>query len=221
MHDLRPHLNGLLCAQICQPRGAGGRITQFIAARPGEGTSSMAASAALRAAETANRPVWLIDTDFLGNPLYTAFAGAALPGIGRPGRPLDASLGTAQIYHVPGACDDPRALKLLTLHQIGDTRLYVTRFRTEHLSPGQIPQFADAPDWWAALRRIAGSIIIDCPAFSVSRLALQIAPVCDGAVLVVQAEATPAAEVAALTAAYEAAGGRILGAVLNRAARWG
>ncbi|MFN7055807.1 hypothetical protein [Hyphomonas sp.] len=218
MHDLRPHLTSLIAAGVFQPRGAGAPIIQFMAARRGEGTSSVAASAALLACESSARPVWLIDADFTGNAVYNAFAEGRLSGIGRPGRPLDASLGTPQIYRLAGGAETPGSGKLLTLHQIGETRLFVTRFRTERLAPGQSVHFTDAPDWWQAVRRIAGCVVIDCPAFSDASLALRLAAVADGAVLVVGADATPAAEVAALASAYQAAGGQVLGTVLNRSA---
>lgn len=217
MHDLRERLSGVLSAAAQLPAVDGARIIQFMAARTAEGTSSLAASFALLVAETSSRPVWLVDTDFSGNRLYSAFARGTIPGMGRPGRPLDASLGTEQIYRVDGAQGDPALTKLLTGHQIEDSRLFVTRFRNERLGPHQSAQHVEAPAWWAALRRISGWVIIDAPALNQSALGVRLAHQMDGVVLVVRADSTPAGEVSALQARLEAAGGRILGAVLNRA----
>lgn len=217
MLDLREHLAGIWSAASHLPAAEGARVVQFIAARAGEGTSSLAASFAMLVADAGNRPVWLLDTDFSGNHLYTAFSKGMIPGTGRPGRPLDASLGTEQIYRVDGAQGDPALAKLLTVHQIGDSRLFVTRFRNERLGPGQSAHPVAAPAWWAALRQISGWVIVDTPALAQSPLALRYAAHADGVVLVIKADATPANEASALRHAVETAGGVILGAVLNRA----
>lgn len=219
MRDLRPHLQGIWPVLSRLAPAGGARVVQFMAARPGEGTSSLAASFGLMAAERSSRPAWLVDTDFAGNPLYNAFSKGRLGAApGRPGRPLDASLGTGQIYAIDGAGDDPALRKLLTVHQIEQSRLFVTRFRNERLSPGQTPRHVTAPDWWAALRRISEWAVIDAPALALSPLGLQYARMADGVVLVVRAETTPASEVAALRAGLEAAGAVILGVVLNQPA---
>jgi hypothetical protein len=218
MRDLREYLTGVWSAASQLPAAEGVRVVQFMAARAGEGTSSLAASFARMVAETSSRPVWLLDTDFSGNPLYSAFAKGTIPGMGRPGRPLDASLGTEQIYRVDGAQGDPALAKLLTVHQIEDSRLFVTRFRNERLGPGQAVHHVAAPEWWAALRLISSWVVIDAPALSQSALGLRHAQQADGVVLVIKADSTPAEEVSALRASLETAGANILGAVLNRAA---
>ncbi len=218
MRDLRDCLSGVWSAASHLPDVDGARVVQFIAARPGEGTSSLAVSFAWAVADASSKPVWLFDTDFSGNHLYTYFANGKIPGLGRPGRPLDASLGTEQIYRIEGAQPDPALTKLLTVHQIEDSRLFVTRFRNERLGPSQTVHPVAAPAWWAALRRISGWVIIDAPALNQSSLGLRHAQQADGVVLVIKADTTPAEEVSALRASLEATGASILGAVLNRAA---
>lgn len=188
----------------------------FMSASEGEGTSSVATSFALMAAMRSARMTWLVDLDLRGNPLYTAFSKGVFGGIGRPGHALDASLGVEQIYSVSGSEKVPAMSKLLTAHQIDGSRLLVTRFRNERLSPGQSVRMLAAPGWWGALRRSADWAIIDAPALARSAVGLTYAPLADGVVLVVQAEAAGAEEVEDLRAAVEAAGGSVLGVVMNR-----
>ena len=216
MLDLRQDLSGLWQAATRVTPRSGGRVLMFMSAREGEGTSSVAASFALMAAARAARMTWLIDLDLRENPLYTAFSKGILAGAGRPGHPLDASLGVEQIYSVPGSESVPAMSKLLTAHQIDGLRLLVTRFRNERLSPGQRVRMQAASGWWDALRRSADWAIIDAPALARSAAGLTYAPLTDGVVLVVQAEAAGAGEVEDLRAAVEAAGGTVLGVVMNR-----
>lgn len=216
MLDLRQDLSGLWQAATRVTPRSGGRVLMFISAREGEGTSSVAASFALMAAARAGRMSWLVDLDLRENPLYTAFAKGILKGAGRPGHPLDASLGTQQIYSVTGSENVPALSKLLTAHQIDGLRLLVTRFRNEHLVPGQRVQMQAAPAWWEALRRSADWAIADAPALSRSAAGLTFAPMADGVVLVVRADGTGADEVEDLRAAVEGAGGIVIGVVMNR-----
>jgi Mrp family chromosome partitioning ATPase len=216
MLDLRQDLSGLWQAATRVTPRSGGRVLMFMAAREGEGTSSVAASFALMAAARAARMTWLIDLDLRENPLYTAFSKGILSGVGRPGHALDASLGVDQIYSVPGSETVPAMSKLLTAHQIEGLRLLVTRFRNERLAPGQRLRMQAAAAWWDALRRSADWAIIDAPALARSAAGLTYAPLADGVVLVVQAEAAGAGEVEDLRAAVEAAGGTVIGVVMNR-----
>ncbi|MBY9067164.1 hypothetical protein K1X12_09660 [Hyphomonas sp. WL0036] len=216
MLDLRQDLSGLWQAAARVPPRSGGRVLMFMAAREGEGTSSMAASFALMASARAARMTWLIDLDLRANPLYTAFAKGILKDTGRPGHALDASLGTEQIYSVPGTEAVPAMQKLLTAHQIDGQRLLVTRFRNERLAPGQRVRLQPAPGWWGALRRSCDWAILDAPALARSAAGLTFAPMTDGVVLVVEAGATGAGDVEDLRAAVEGAGGTVIGAVMNQ-----
>lgn len=216
MLDLRQDLAGLWQAATRVTPRSGGRVLMFIAAQEGEGTSSVAASFALMAAARAARMTWLVDLDLRENPLYAAFSKGILKGIGRPGHPLDASLGTEQIYSVAGAEKTPAMSKLLTAHQIDGLRLLVTRFRNERLMPGQRVRIQPAAAWWDALRRSADWALVDAPALARSAAGLTYASLVDGVVLVVQADGTGAAEVEDLRAAIEASGGTVIGIVLNR-----
>ena len=82
MRDLRPDLS-TLWQSVSRLRSArGARSVMFVAARSGEGTSSMAASFALIAAEHAARTAWLVDLDLGVNEAFggfdTGFAGGVV-----------------------------------------------------------------------------------------------------------------------------------------------
>jgi Mrp family chromosome partitioning ATPase len=216
MHDLRQDLDGLWRLLSRTPSATGGRVILFTAARAGDGTSSVASSFARLAAEKSARATWLVDLDIRRNTQYTAFAQGMVHNAGRLGHALDASLGTEQIYVVPGHERDLACARLLNAHQIGDQRLLVTRFRVDKLPRAQAVQLRSAPGWWRALRKAADWAIIDAPSIDKSKAGLAFAGQADGVVLVVKADETPAAEVARLRQDVEAHGGEVIGVVMNR-----
>jgi hypothetical protein len=159
---------------------------------------------------------WIVDLDIRRNYQYTSFAQGIVKDAGRPGRALAASLGAEQIYTVAGHESDLSYGKLLNAHQIEGQRLLVTRFRSDRLAPGQKVQLRTAPGWWSALRAAADWVIIDAPCLERTRAGLAFAGQADGVVLVVKADETPAADVAALRQEVEAHGGTVIGVVMNR-----
>lgn len=196
----------------------------FMAARSGEGATSMATSFALLAAARARRSAWLVDLDLRRNPVINGFRQGFARGVGDPGKAYDASLGTAQIFSLTPkmmtnagrAIADPR---LLMAHPIDETRLMVTRFRTKRLRPGQKVQLQTQPEWWDALRRATDWIIVDAPALERSAAGLVMAGQMDGVVLVVEADRTRREDILTLQSEIELHGGRIVGIALNRR-RW-
>jgi hypothetical protein len=66
------------------------------------------------------------------------------------------------------------------------------------------------------LRARSQYVVIDCPALSASSDCISIAPLVDGIVLVVEADRTRKAQIRNATCRIEAAGGKILGLVLNK-----
>lgn len=216
MRDLRQDIAGIWHLASGMPAERGGRVILFIGAHAGEGTSSVAVAFAQLAASRAARMTWLVDLSIRKNPLYTAFSKGNVQGAGRPLHALDASLGTGQIYAVPGHEGDRAFGRLLNAHQIEGQRLLVTRFRSDRLAPGQRVQLRTAPDWWAALRRAADWVVVDAPPADQSQAGLAFVSQADGVVLVMKADETPAADVSALRRDVELHGGSVLGVVLNR-----
>lgn len=216
MRDLRKDIADLwrLASRLTTAKGT--RVILFLSAKSGEGTSSVAASFALIAAQRATRTAWLVDLDVRRNPQYTAFSQGTITGVGRPGHALDASLGTEQIYTVAGHENELAYAKLLNAHQIDGLRLLVTHFRSDRLAQGQKVQLRTAPDWWNALRAAADWIVIDAPAIDRTRAGLAFVSQADGVVLVVKADETSAAAVAELRQEVETHGGNVIGVVMNR-----
>ena len=216
MRDLRQDLSSLWRIAVQVQPAKGGRVILFMSAHNGEGTSSVASSFAMIAASRSARTAWIVDLDIRRNYQYTSFAQGIVKDAGRPGRALDASLGAEQIYTVAGHESDLSYGKLLNAHQIEGQRLLVTRFRSDRLAPGQKVQLRTAPGWWSALRAAADWVIIDAPCLERTRAGLAFAGQADGVVLVVKADETPAADVAALRQEVEAHGGTVIGVVMNR-----
>ena len=220
MHDLRSEMRPLwhTAARLTSERG--GRAVMFIAARSGEGTTSMAASFALIAAARARRSAWLVDLDMRRNPAIAGFKAGFARGVGKPGRAYDASLGTSQFFMVsPQAVAQGgkpvAASKLLMAHHIEGTRLMVTRFRKDRLREGQKVQLRTQPQWWQTLRKATDWIITDAPALERSAAGLVMAGQMDGVILVVKADGTSAEDVLTLRNEIEAHGGTVLGVAMN------
>jgi Mrp family chromosome partitioning ATPase len=216
MHDLRPDLVSLWRTTARLTAAHGARTLLFVAARSGQGTSSVAASFALLAAEKVTRTAWLVDLDLRRNEAFRSFENGFARDVGVPNRAFDASLGQDPLYAIsPEVLEGSSGQKLMTAHQIGESKLLVTRFRNEVLRPAQKVQLRTAPKWWSALRRATDWIIVDAPALERSGAALAVANQMDGVVLVIGAEQTTADEADAMRQEIEAHGGKVVGAVVN------
>lgn len=217
MKDLRPDLRDLHAALMRAPSAEGGRSVMFIAARAGEGTSSVAASFALLAAEQARRAVWLVDLDLRRNQLFNAFAvGPYAQAFGGVGPPYSAALKTEPFFCIEP--DEPEAaagLGLFTAHRVGDTRLMVTQFDATRLKPAHAIRIRAQPAYWQTVRSATDWAVVDAPARARAAAGLVVTSQVDLTVIVVRADATAPADVDALRREIEAHGGRVGGVVLN------
>lgn len=221
MRDLRPDLENLWRSLRRMPSAGAGRAVMFLAAHEGEGTSSVAASVSLLAEARSQRAVWLVDLDLETNRAFFGFENGFAGQLGQPARAFDASLGVAPPCQASRPAGMQRAAMvdnrhLLCAHQIGQSRLLVTRLRGELLTANQKVRFRPGDDWWQALRAKADWIIIDAPALERSGASLALASQVDGVVLVVRSDRTRADAVAAARDEVEANGGQVVGIVLNR-----
>ena len=215
MKDLRKDL-APFWRELRLPSGRDSGMIVFAAAKRGAGTSSVAASTAMLAARRAGRPVWLVDLNFERNTAYAGFEKGFAQGVPLPGRAFDASLRQPPIYKlIPQGSSDGQG-RLLSAYQFEGTHLMVTRFRREHLARGQKVELADSPGWWQALRGVAEWIIVDAPPMDRSDVAARVAPLADGAVLVVGADKDRAQDVRRADIMLQKAGARVLGSVMNR-----
>lgn len=212
-----------LWAALAHTGGPGpeGRVLQFVAAREGEGTSTVAREFARLAAVRARRPVWLVDAD-LENPCQLDAVAEQPERFGRVGPPASSTPDGSTFYAVRPPIRSrngvPVADRRLTVARpaLGG-RLWVSRFSVELLPPGRRARVLPDAAYWTALRRHADTVVIDCPAADRSDTAEVLAPLVDATVLVVAAEDTEARHAGALKTRIEAAGGRCVGLVFNRA----
>jgi Mrp family chromosome partitioning ATPase len=210
-----------LWASLRAPWRGQTRIVQFAAARGGEGTSTIAREFAYYAARRVQRPVWLIDADLLDSPQHNALAGRT-GRYGGLGRQTDASPDGSAFFSVqpsgPGEDGEPIAVaRFLVAYPVGGAQLWVTRFRRELLQPWQKVEVEGAGDYWKALRRHAGLIVVDAPAAERSSASVVLAPRMDLTVLVVAADLDETAAPVALKRSILEAGARCEGLFLNRA----
>lgn len=222
MRDLRGDIQDLWRNLSRTTPAEGGQLVMFLAAREGDGTSSIAASFAMLAAAKARRSTWLIDLDLSRNGQFKAFERGDLGRVaGRPGRAFDASLNQPQFYALSPAPvsrnGEPATPKLLSLHPVGQSRLLVTAFRNEALLPGQKVRVRTQPAYWRAVRAVTDWGVVDAPALERSGAGLVMAGQMDAVVLVLSADGTPAEDARSLRREVEAHGGRCAGFVLNRA----
>jgi Mrp family chromosome partitioning ATPase len=218
MLDLRSDLADLYRQLASMPAPDGGRTVMFVAARPGEGVSSVAASFALMAAEQARKPVWLVDLDLKRNAAFNAFAvGEFAQTFGGVGPPYSASLKTQPFFSIdPEDAAANAGLGLFTAHRVGETRLMVTQFDASRLPNGHAIRIRTQPAYWTAVRAATDWAVVDAPALERGATALALAAQMDRVALVVQADDTTAGEVEAARREIEAHGGKVEGCVLNR-----
>lgn len=218
MKDLRTDLRDLHRSLSQSPGSEGGRSVMFIAARAGEGVSSVAASFALLAAEQAHRAVWLVDLDLKRNHLFNSFAvGPLADTMGGVGPPYSAGLKTQPFFSIePADPDAMSGLGLFTAHRVGDTRLMVTQFDAARLKPNHAIRIRTQPAYWQTVRSVTDWAVVDAPGLELASAGLAITSQIDRTVIVVRADSTTPSEVDALGREIEAHGGKVAGVVLNR-----
>ena len=209
-----------LWGSLGAPSPGRARLLQFVAARGGEGTSSVAREFAHFAARRAGRSVWLIDLDLLGAIQFNALA-TDPERYGEIGTAVAASPDDSIFFNVRppqhGAVGDvvPDA-RYLAAHGLKGARFWVTRFRSEVLKPRQAPYIVPGALYWETMRNHADLIVVDCPAADRSLSALTVAPFMDQTVLVVAADERAVRPPATLRNSITAAGGRCAGVFFNK-----
>lgn len=200
---------------------AGHRLAvEFIAARDGEGVSTVAREFAFRLARHDQRRVWLIDLDLMGQAQAQALADDAAR-YGQLGPAAQASPDGSMFFTVqpPLARPDGRAwpdTRYIGAHSVGGPGLWVTRFRREALRPHQGVHVTPTPGYWTALRKHADVVVVDAPAAQRSQAGLTVAPFMDEVVLVVAADETDHRAPVQLRDDLEAVGARCAGVFVNR-----
>ena len=210
-----------LWGSLGAPAPGRAHVVQFVAARRGEGVSTVAREFAHFAAKRAGRKTWLIDLDLTASPQHQAIAMAperyGVLGPGASASPDGSAFFTVQPpAPKPGGGVWPDA-KYLTAHSVGGPGLWVTRFNREALRGRQKVHILPSVDYWAALRRHAEIIVVDSPSADRSQAALTLAQHMDQIVLVVSAQQADVRPPALLRDALASAGGQCAGLFFNQA----
>ena len=216
MMDLRSDIDDTWRAMSRLPSRGGGRVLMFMAARAGEGVSSIAASFAALAAQRSSRGVWLIDLDLMGNLQFRRFnQGPFARSFGPLGRAFSADLGKISFYSLSPPSSQPNP-NYLVVHRAGESRLLVSRFRTEELSVGQQVRIRTGAGYWRKVREIADWVIVDAPSLERSGAGLAICSQMDASIMVLRADSTPVEEASRLAREIEGHGGVCAGLVMNQ-----
>jgi len=210
-----------LWASLGAPPPGRARVIEFIAARTGEGASTVAREFALYAARQLGRRVWLVDLDLMGQSQAASLA-ADVARFGALGPPAAATPNGATFFSVQPPLKRPDGRpwpdsRYISAHSVGGNELWVTLFRREALRGRQGVHVLPTGDYWAALRRHADLIVVDAPAAERSQAGLVVAPFMDEVVLVVAADEGDVRAPGAVRDALGEAGVRPAGLFFNRA----
>ncbi|MFI4935245.1 MAG: sugar kinase [Caulobacterales bacterium] len=210
-----------LWASLGAPPPGRARSFEFVAARNGEGVSTVAREFALYAARELGRRVWLIDLDLMAQTQAQILADDAVR-YGSLGPAAQATPNGSMFFAVQPALKRPDGrpwpdARYISAHQVGGSGLWVTHFRREAMRGRQGVHILPIADYWNALRRHADLIVVDAPAAERSQAALIVAPFVDEVILVVAADEGDVRAQGQLRDAVIEAGGRCAGLFFNRA----
>ncbi|HUZ11972.1 MAG TPA: sugar kinase [Caulobacteraceae bacterium] len=193
---------------------------EFIAARAGEGVSTVAREFALHAAQALGRRVWLVDLDLMAQSQAASLASQPAR-FGALGPPAAATPDGSMFFSVQPPLKRPDGrpwpdARYISAHQLGVLNLWVTLFRREALRGRQGVHVMPRADYWRALRRHTDLIVVDAPAAERSQAGLSMARFMDAVVLVIAADEGDARAPGDLRDALTAAGGHCAGLFFNR-----
>jgi hypothetical protein len=192
-------LDGVFDALARRGRGGLGRALMFVAARRGEGLTTIACAAAQQAPPG---PVYAIDLDLGRNGLARA-----LSDVGALGPRAAPPFGEAQLVSMSGA---------FGFHRVGATRIYAGVFDAR-MAQGARVTVAPGSAFWDAVRASGAAAIVEAPALERGLVALRVARHMDGVVLVVGSGAGAAPAALAAKRALEGAGVEMMGLVYTGA----
>ena len=193
---------------------------EFIAAREGEGVSTIAREFAFHLARRERRRVWLIDLDLMGQSQAQVIADDPVR-FGELGAAAQASPDGSMFFTVQPPLTRPDGrpwpdTRYIGAHSVGGASLWVTRFRREAMRPRQGVHVTPTPGYWMALKKHADVVIVDAPAATRSQAGVTVAPFMDEVVLVVAADEADSRAPAQLRDDLEAAGAACSGLFVNR-----
>jgi len=198
------------------PRQGRGRVVMIIAARPGEGVSTVARGVA-QAIESG--VTLLLDLDLHRNGQFRAFADASFsmgPGLSDA---IDGRLKGQSLYRLIGM--DGRARQevrsALSFHRVGRSKLFVAGFDQRAVLDSDRLQIPAGPGYWQAVRQSCELCVVDAPAVSRSRIGLSVSARLDGVVIVASGHDGSVTATLGLKTELQASGAKVLGVVYTRA----
>lgn len=209
MTTVHESVRGLVRALFAD--GGGGRCVMLMAARRGEGVSTLARALGETAAARAQRAVMLVDLDLLRDSHYSAYLQAGRFGGPGLGAGVPATL-AKRCFFTPDT-----AHAGFTAHRVGTSKLLVTHFDKRRMhAAGAIRITADTA-YWQAARRAADVTLVDAPALERSRIGLTVAGAMDAVVIVASGRAGTASATMELKEELSQRGLPILGVVYTDA----
>lgn len=195
-------------------------MLQLIAARQGEGTSTVARELALQVANRTGKRVWLVDLDLLGATQFGAISEGE-ERYGALGEAAAASPDGSAFFTIQPPARNAKGepwpdARYLVAYRVGGAKWWVTRFRSEALVGRQTVHIRPTADYWNALRRFADVVIVDSPSADRSQAGIAVSPFMDQTVLVVAADEKDVSAPARLRDTIGATGGAVSGLFFNR-----
>ncbi len=191
-------LDGL--ARRLVPRGDRARVVMLAPISPNAGATPIVQGLAKASTQLTGRPVWVYDLDFSSNrhAAMNTLNGEAFAG----------ELGGLRFWR-----SEPGGAGRLALRRRADAPIYVSRFERQEGAVKRVV-FHPSAEYWRKARQGCGLVLVDAPYRSagISSLAADM----DGVILVADTQCDDRGAAEALADRIEAAGGRVLGVVLNR-----
>ncbi|MDX2028656.1 MAG: hypothetical protein SFW62_08475 [Alphaproteobacteria bacterium] len=188
-------INGLVQRLNLTLNGPRGSIVTFIAARSGEGTSTVAQDAAMALAAETGRKILLLDAGPLDAERFWSYG-------------LDPYKGIVEMI----AAGQPITEAINPIER----SVQFARWMGREENRGLTGKLAHDDAFWNSLREAFGITVIDAPARNYAPDGLALAARADATVLVVEAEATRQPVVENLRDTLTAARAKIAGVVLNK-----
>jgi len=206
-------MTGVLRALAALPRKGRGRAVMIVAARRGEGASTIARTIA----EGASSGVTLLlDLDLIRSEHRLAYAQAGPP----LSEGIDARLKGQRLYRIVDAEGRlrPDTRGGMAYFRVGRSKLFVSGFDAgAALQEGDRLQVLTGPSYWTAVRQSCELCVVDAPALEDSRVGLSVAAHMDGVVLVACGATGSVTASVGLKTELEAVGAFVMGVVYTRA----
>ena len=196
---IEAELDGL--ARRLVPRAGRARAIMLVPLSAQAGASRVAQGLATASTSVTGRPVWLYDLDFASNRQASS--------VHLNGEAFAGELGGLRFWRA-----EPDGAGRLALRRRVDAPVYVSRFEREQGGVRRVV-FHAANGSWQKARQACGLVIVDAP-FQSSSLSAVAADM-DGVILVADTRHDGRANAEAMADQIEAAGGRVLGVVLDSA----